>query len=187
MKRLAAVLLCVWSFSVPVQGQEIPKAAVDALAKDLAALQDAVLDAQRTQQANDLAVTKFRLLGTSHVTITTLDAILRAGANPKAEPVLTAKKFQTFPVIDRAGDWYAVALPQRTRGVSTGWVQAGDVVPQLRSPEITTPSVAQEVYRALTEKVVQLKDAYKANPYFKVTGFVVNTVPPSVSVNFEFK
>ena len=100
--------------------------------------------------------------------------------------LLTVKKNQTFPVIDRAGDWYAVALPEKTQGFSTGWVAATDVVPTLRTPSGTL--AAEGIFNDLTERAVRLRETYQKNPYFSITGFAVNVgVPTSVSINFEFK
>lgn len=125
--------------------------------------------------------------------MTSKSSEVRAGASDKAAPLLKAKLNQIFPVIDKAGDWYAVKIPENIGGVSSGWIQAADVVP-IPSAFPSTPqpfqasSVADSIYRELTQRAVRFRDAYRNNPYISVTGFSVNVgVPPSVSISFEFK
>ena len=47
---------------------------------------------------------------------------------------------------------------------------------------------AQEVISQLVERMTRLRDTFKDNPYVGITGFAVNIgIPPSVSLNVEFK
>ncbi|MEW5710635.1 MAG: hypothetical protein AB1830_17305 [Pseudomonadota bacterium] len=193
MRLLIFLLTCLMSFAAFAQGDQIPKTAVEALAKDLAQLHEAVLDAQRRQQAYEIARAKWPGLGVSQVTVTNLSTGVRAGANDKAAVLLTAKKNQTFPVIDKAGEWYAVALPQKVQGLSVGWVPATDVVPTAGTIQPVAgggqpTSLAEGIFNDLAERAIRFRDAYRNNPHFSVTGFAVNVGAPfSVSINFEFK
>ena len=193
MKLLALLFATALPLGALAQGGDIPKPVLDGLAKDLAQLHQAVLEAQRKQQAYEMASAKFPWLGVNQITITSPSAGVRAGANDKAPLLLSAQKNQIFPVIDKAGDWYAVALREKIHGVSSGWVRAADSVPTMRAVQ-TTPagqqpsSLADDIFRELTERAVRFRDAYRNNPYISVTGFSVNVgVPPSVSISFEFK
>jgi hypothetical protein len=185
MGLLFACTLCGNAYA-----QEVPKAAVDALAKDLAELQNAVVDAQRKQRSHEMA---YRLLGAgaSEVMVTKSFTIIRAGATLKSDQLLKATKHQTFPVVDQVGDWYAVELPEPVAGIRAGWVTTTDVTPALTpfKPQVTPPATASEsIFSDLAERAVKMRDAYQRNPYFTVTGFAINVgVPPSVSVNIEFK
>ncbi|HXF44912.1 MAG TPA: hypothetical protein VNK91_02220 [Burkholderiaceae bacterium] len=187
------LLACLTPLTAPAQGDQIPKAAVDALAKDLAQLHEAVLEAQRKQQAYEMAPARWPSLGVGQVTVMNPSTAVRAGANDKAAVLLTATKHQSFPVIDKAGEWYAIALPQQVHGVSAGWVPASDVVPSAGTIRLTaggaqSTSLADGIFNNLAERAIRFRDAYRSNPYFSVSGFAVNVgVPPSVSINFDFR
>ena len=193
MKLLTLLFAGALPLAALAQGGDIPKPVLDGLAKDLAQLHQAVLEAQRKQQAYEMAVTKFPALGVNQITVTNQSAGVRAGANDKAALLQNASMNQTFPVIDKAGDWYAVSLPEKIKGVSSGWVRAADAVPTMRIVQTTAPgqqpsSFADDIFRDLTERAARFRETYRNNPYISVAGFSVNVgVPPSVSITFEFK
>lgn len=194
MKLLVLLFAGLLPLQALAQAGEIPRPVLDGLAKDLAQLHQAVLEAQRKQMVYDLAARGFAR-AVSEIIVTRPSANIRAGADERAPVLLSAKKNQTFPVIDKAGEWYAVELPDKAQGLSAGWVKADDAVPTIHTPERITSgqqvkvrSLAEDIYRDLTERAVRFRDAYRDNAYISVTGFSVNVgIPPSMSISFEFK
>src|SRR5437899_2194818 len=115
MKLSTILFVCAFPLAALAQGTDIPKPVLDGLANDLAQLHQAVLEAQRKQQAYDIAAAKGFWLSVNEITVTNQSARVHAGAAEKAPLLLTASKNQTFPVVDKAGDWYAVALPEKVQ------------------------------------------------------------------------
>jgi len=121
-----------------------------------------------------------------------------------------------LPVIDRAGDWYAVAYPASTTGgYSTGWVNASNVRPTwkdtLPPAEFTTryelnvfpfydehakaDQVASTEKRTLTERIFQkladsaalFRQRWSNNAYMRVSGFSISLgVTPSMDIHMNF-
>lgn len=96
------------------------------------------------------------------------------------------EKGKTFPVVSQAGGWYAVEFGEPFDGMKTGWLPATAAVPVAQTNP-SASSTAEAVFVKLTEQAARFKQAYQNNPYVTVSGFTVNVVPPSVSVNFEFR
>ncbi|MBM4334202.1 MAG: hypothetical protein FJ117_23830 [Deltaproteobacteria bacterium] len=113
-----------------------------------------------------------------------------SGADAKTRPVEIVMKGEKFKVIDKIENWYAVSLSKPVKGMESGWLKATQVVPEI-SPISTTPpekSISELMYEKIVASVKALKDGYANNPYVTVKGFNVNiSVPPSVSISFEFK
>lgn len=63
MKLLTLLFAGVVPLGALAQGGEIPQSVLDSLAKDLAQLHQAVLEAQRKQEGNGAAIAKLSLLG----------------------------------------------------------------------------------------------------------------------------
>lgn len=98
---------------------------------------------------------------------------------------------QTYKMIDKTNDWYAVQIEKPTKGVEAAWVNASDVAPkiqQLASTLSENKNAADRIYEQIMDSVKKVKDKYDQNPYVSVSGFSVDIgIPPSVSVSFEFK
>lgn len=198
MRNLLLLALCS-PFVALAQTAPIPKDVVDRLAKDLANLQREVQAAQVQQQATN---PKPALMGL----IVTEPTFLRTGAADKASTLYQVNKGTTFPVVSQVGDWYAVQMDEPYKGFNTAWVKAAAAVPVtqdfLRRGSSTMgsstmgiatdvvpggSSVSDALFARLAESAAGFRQSYQNNPYITVTGFVVNVMPPSVSINFEFK
>ncbi len=201
MKMLTLLALGLVPLSVIGQTQEIPQSARDELAKDISGFQALIAAAQQKQQAALASRSLFGALGAGSVAITSPAATVYAGADDKTAMIFKAKKDQTFPIIDRAGDWYAIGFKDKIKGQVTGWVPAKDVVPR---PSQTMQQAlfsdtgaairdyiygeAEELFRKATEEAIRLRDKYRSNQYFAVSGFSITIgVPPSASLDFTFK
>jgi hypothetical protein len=172
------LVLAVALTSGAALAQDIPKPVIESLARDLAELQKVVVDAQRQQaQSTSLA----NILGVLEVT---RPAEVKAGATEDAPTMVKVEAGKTYPVVAERPGWYAVQLDRPYRGSTTGWLSAGVV--DLAYVK-TSATAGEEIFTKLTESAARIKQNYQANPYVSVTGFQVNLVPPSITVNFEFK
>lgn len=192
--RLALFVTCLFAMSCAhAQGSQIPDPVIRTLAKDLAELQQAVLAAQKQQQAGIDKMNVFSQAGVASITVTSAYAKVRAGAADGAPPLAQIAAGKKFRVVDKMDNWYAVSLDKPIKGLQTGWVSAADAVPMLAGGDVIPSLVQQQtaseaVFRSLTEHAARLRQAYKDNPYVSVSGFQVNVgAPLSVSINFEFK
>jgi len=179
MKRLALVALALPVAAI-AQTVQIPQDVMSGLARDLAALQREVLDVQAQQKG---PADKYANIGLLRVTEPTY---LRAGAGDKAATLRQVKPGELFPVISQVGDWYAVRMATPYEGLNTAWLKAAAAVP-VPDDARSTGSAGDAIFVRLTESAARLRESYRSNPYVNVTGFAVNVVPPSVSINFEFK
>ena len=93
----------------------------------------------------------------------------------------------TFPIVERAGDGYAVKLDKPINGLNAAWLQTAAAVITAQQASTQSTSFVDQIFSELTEKAARFRQSYQNNPYVIVTGFTVNVVPPSVSINFEFK
>lgn len=195
MKRAAALLVFLLPGLVFAQSGAIPDTVLRSLAKDLADLQSSVADAQRKQQAMATARAPTGGLIADLIRVTNPLAFTKLGAADSAPSLFRPGAGQTYKVIDKTDNWYAVQFPQEYKGFSSGWMKAADVVPedvkvglvQAASTQAAA-TLNEDLYQLLTEKVGRIKVAYQSNPYVSVTGFAVNVgIPPSVTVTFEFK
>ena len=187
MRKLVAIVAALLPAIAASQESSIPKPVLDGISRDLAELQAAVVEAQgRLAAPQSLTFTS----STETVKITGIKPAIRLGAAQSAVSLFMATPGQTFQVVDKASDWYAIRLAQPVQGYSSGWVSAADVVPtnSFGKEPAKASSVAEDVFRKLTEQASRLRDTYRNNPYIAVSDFAVNVgVPPSVSINFEFK
>lgn len=186
MKTAVATVILLLPLVTSGQEASIPKPVLEAIARDLTEMQRSIVEAQD------------RLLGVQSpqgwrveaVKMTSVAPTIRIGAAQTAASLFMPKPGQTFQVVDKAADWYAVRLPEPVQGFSSGWVNAADVVltETYKKQTSSSVSVADDVYRKLTDQVARMRDSYRDNPYVSVSGFAVNVgIPPSVSINFEFK
>ena len=126
----------------------------------------------------------------ARLTITAEKAGLLKGAMDSSPAIAYAEKGKTFTIVDKASNWYAVALDKAIDGQNAAWVNASKVVPvsMVLTSNTQTKSYADELYEEILEQVNSFKEKYKSNPYVSVSGFSINiSMPPSVSVAFEFK
>ncbi len=165
------------------------------LSRDLADLNRQVLQLQESQAEAQAAVIR-----PSKVIVTSDSASVKAGAGGWfIDTVFTANKGQTFDVVDKVSDWYAIkSYPEKV-----GWIKASNVVPDIPIrltagsptgvPVIGSSSTWQQpstedVFRSLTEGATKLRDKWKNNPHVFVKGFSVKLgLPPSLDISFEFK
>lgn len=183
MKKLVAVLVALFPFLTMAQQPSIPESVLDGISKDLAKLQRMVVEVQGQ-------VTAQQMFRADEVKITGVKPTVRLGATQTAAALFTPKPGQTFQVIDKTEDWYAIRLLEPVQGFSSGWVSAAEVVPTSSANKGTVKqtSFADDAFRQLTEQAAKMRDSYRNNPYVAVSGFAVNVgIPPSVSINFEFK
>jgi hypothetical protein len=178
--RVLGFLLLVLPFAAIGQTREIPKSAIDELSRDLASLQRAVLEAQSDQQS--VYGKHSANMGSVAVIEPT---VLRAGAADTAPVILRAAKGKTFPLVAEAPGWYAVRTEQPFQGTNTAWLRATAAISL--QPETASPSAGDRIFAKMAESASRMKQSYDNNPYFTITGFTVSVVPPSVSMNFEFK
>lgn len=180
------------------QTPQIPPEAMRGLADDLAQIQALINESRRAQLASQWPA-MYR--GLTEVTVTKSFATLKAGAAPNAPKIVDLKMGTTYKVIDSTDGWYAVQLPASSGKFNTGWLAAADVVPQLtqstpyRGPAPAqgqgpsdTNAITDAIYRALMEKVGELRKKYENNPHFVARGFSVSLgLSPSVAIEFDFK
>ena len=132
------------------------------------------------------------------VTITADSAGIYKGAAITAGVLDSASAGTKYPVLDKVGDWYAIALDEPLKGYSSGWVQAAKAVPYWRiaaaeEPGLVadvamSPSVTERLYSQIAASVNAVRQKYETNPYVGISGFSVDmTLPPGVSVLFHFK
>lgn len=162
MLRHIAPYLLVFPLAAAAQAPAVPKATLEELSKDLAKLQHAVMEAQTALQTQrtasqsptgDATATfgspEWKAMMTRSmadtVVITAANTKIRAGADSKAMWIADGSKGMKFPIIDRAGDWYAVGLSEPVKGFQTGWISAENVV-----PEKTTTLVTASTMRPVT-------------------------------------
>jgi hypothetical protein len=166
-------------------------AAMKELAGDLAKLHTEIQSAYQTEVVAMGFPAVIDLYRPKFVSVTADKGTVYIGADAKAPIVQTVQKGQKFKVVDKVSDWYAVAFDQPVHGMETGWVKAAQVVPQTYFPISTAPpdkSLTDRVYEKIVASVKAFRDRYETNPYVTVKGFSVDiSVPPSVSISFEFK
>ena len=132
------------------------------------------------------------------LTITADSAGIYKGAAIAAGILDSVSAGRQYPVLDKVGDWYAIALDEPLKGYSSGWVQAAKAVPYWNirvaeapgmAADVTmSPSVTERLYSQIVASVNAVRLKYEANPYVGISGFSVDmSLPPGVSVLFHFK
>jgi hypothetical protein len=177
------LVLLVALASSAALAQDIPKPVIDDLARDLAALQKVVIEAQR-QQAAQPALSHGELGNYIGMVELTRPAEVKAGAREDAPTMVKAQAGKKFPLVAERPGWYAVQLERPYRGSTTGWLSSDSVDLKYSASVI---GAAEEAFATMTDSASRIKRTYQTNPYFSVTGFQVNLVPPSITLNFEFK
>lgn len=181
-KIILMALLLTLALSANAEKKADLSSTMSGLANDLAALQGDIEAASHDQQS-----WAYSGSGITRVRLTQTQAAIYKGAD-KASGVLTKlPEGKTLPVIDKAGEWYAVRLDNGPGEFKAGWIQSGAVVPETFSLA-SQQTLAADAYQKIMDKVQGLKEKYSSNPYVRITGFSVDiTVPPAVSIAFEFK
>jgi hypothetical protein len=178
------------------QASTIPESSLKELSNDLGDIQQTIMKAWQAQQSaggNKGAGGAAEYLGLpSEVKVTASKAPVRAGADPQTKELASVDSGTSLKTLDKVGQFYAVTSPgDGNTGWNTGWISAADVVPNYSVQITGVPSatdLADQIFDTLTKKLSALKTKYEHNQYIKVTGFSVNLgVPPSASINFEFK
>lgn len=182
MKRItAAIFPVLW---IAVAQAEQPKnleATMGDIARDLAALQKDVDLVSKKPAGYDFATLK-------NVKLTGKSVSIYKGAADFSGVVTKLPEGKVLPVVDKAGEWYAVGLDQPSVGYKSGWVHASSVVPETYTLQVPVKSTTESIYQQIMDKVKGFKEKYENNPYVRVTGFSVDiSIPPAVSISFEFK
>ena len=173
------------------------------LSKDLASLHAEVQEATKQQTFAAAAAEVWNAKAATDVTVSKHETKIFTGANSNAAVLTKATQGESFPVVDKVGDWYAVALPNPEliadmkknpaliADLKGGWISASDVVPERKPVSASTaPSTSSgaEIYNKILEKIKAIRDTYENNPYVSVSGFSINLgIPPSVDISFEFR
>lgn len=191
--KIKIFLLLVLIITTPAYAGE-PKsfdAAMKELAGDLAKLHAEIQSIYQTEVMAMGVPAVIDLYRPRFVSVTADKGTIYTGADAKAAILQTVQKGQKLKVIDKVSDWYAVAFDQPVHGMDTGWVKAAQVVPQTYFPISTAPpdkSFTERMYDKIVASIKVFRDIYETNPYVRVKGFSVDiSVPPSVSISFEFK
>lgn len=181
-KTALTILLVLAASSASAEKNADLSSTMSGLAGDLASLQADIEAASHDRQA-----WAYSGSGITHVRLTQTQAPIYKGAD-KASGVLTKlPEGKTLPVVDKAGEWYAVQLDNGPDNYKAGWIQSGAVVPETFSLA-SLQTRAADSYQRMMDRVQGLKEKYSSNPYVRITGFSVDiTVPPAVSIAFEFK
>ncbi|MCY1561653.1 hypothetical protein D9M68_989440 [compost metagenome] len=79
-------------------------------------------------------------------------------------------------------------MEKGTDEYAIGWVKEADVDIPVRSPPFSSVSPKGKPFEESLKYVSDMKEKYKNNPYVRIVGFSVDfSIPPGVSVSFEFK
>jgi len=190
--RKLILLICIIILIVSssyAEDKELLDTTLKGIASDLAQLQKEIENAY-IQQAGIYPYTHHLAPFPNYVKITNEKGKLRTGADYSAPILMNASKGALYKVIDKVGNWYAVALPKPKEGIESAWVSTTDVTP-LISPVQTgyaKQSIIEKMYEKIMESVKKIRDKYQNNPYVSVSGFSIDIgMPPSVSVSFKFK
>lgn len=105
------------------------------------------------------------------------------GAGASRKTIESLNTGQAVEVVDRVGDQYAIFAKNPKGKVVSGWVEASDV-----KPAPAPDSLRSSATELIVQKLGQLYQKYKNNPYVSVTGFSVQIgIPPSVTIEFTPK
>ena len=182
MKRVMVVFFLV--VLVAIAHAEQPKnleATMGDIAADLATLQR---DVELVSQKN----AAYALPSLIRVKLTGKSVPIYKGADKSSGVVTKLSEGKVLPVVDKAGEWYAVGIDQPNTEFKSGWVHASSVVPETYTFQAQVKSTTDAMYQQIMDKVRGLKEKYQNNTYVRVTGFSVDvTIPPAVSISFEFK
>jgi hypothetical protein len=173
---------------VPLPGfsqEPIPQSFLEGLARDLATL----------QAPPDSALRPFSVRMVE-------SAPVYAGAGTDTREIGRLRIGDEAPVIDNAGSWYAIQLPNE----ASGWVQARNVAPVLKTFLSDTEAAKlaaakaralggtdqgwfQDNILSLLERASAFRESYQDNPYVTVSGFDISLsiTGPSLGMSFEFK
>lgn len=170
--------------STKVAQTETMEESMREVAKDLASLHDEI----QIAYATEAAAAGFASLK-SHpesLTITQKGAAIMKGADFNSGVLTSASFGQSFRVVDKVESWYAVQLEKPKSGIYSGWVSAKAAVPLLAVG--LKESITDRLYQKIVSKVVAFRQKWEKNQYLKVSGFSIDiSIPPSVSIDFEFK
>ncbi len=177
----AAILPVLWFAAAHAEQPKNLEATMGDIAKDLATLQKDVDLVSQKPTAYGFATLK-------GVKLTGKSVPIYKGAADFSGLVMKLPEGKVLPVVDKAGEWYAVGLDQPNIGYKSGWVHASSVVPETYTLQTQTKPTTDSMYQQIMDKVKGFKEKYENNPYVRVTGFSVDiAIPPAVSISFEFK
>ena len=203
MKKILVLLPLLACGSAFAEDPEDLDKTMQAIAKDLSALHWKLQEVYERELAvradlSSYAAAVDLLNKAGVVTITADSADIFKGAALNAGVVESVSAGKKFPVLDKVGDWYAIALDKPVEGFSTGWVQAAKAVPYWDitagagvlsvADRAASQSLTDSLYSAATSLVTEIRRKYEADPLVRVSGFTVDvSIPPGVSVLFEFE
>jgi uncharacterized protein YgiM (DUF1202 family) len=193
MKRtIVATFLLLTSCAGMAQGEKTSEATMKELSADLAKLHEEVQAVYGVPMR-----AAYGKVGFYSLKVSTNKGAIYAGASDKAK-VLTKPKFgETYEVLDKTSDWYAVRLEKPIGGLNSGWINASEVTPEysfnvigkkIMAVRETDKSLLDKAYERLVKSVTEMRNKYEKNPYVSITGFSIDVgIPPSVAISFEFK
>jgi hypothetical protein len=148
---------------------------MEQLAQDLAGVQETLLTENTRQWVYNPKTLR----------ITREKAPLYKGADERSGVISTVPEGLVARVLDKTDAWYAVELSDGRDPPRTGWINADSVVPVAFGPH---PLAGVSPVDAAVRKINALIEAYKNNPYVRITGFSVDiSTSPSITVEFEPK
>jgi hypothetical protein len=178
MKLLFVVIALLLPLHCVAQDRTVPQPVMDEFAKDLADMQSIVSKEQMTFAASKA------YFSTNVATVSDEHSPLHSAPAETSTVVGISDPGQQFRVLERNGTWYRVEPTEASQGSLSGWIRAED----LSGPYATDAYQYEDMFTRLAKKAKQIKDRWRNNPYISVTGFTVEVgLPPSVSIDFEFK
>jgi len=89
-----------------------------------------------------------------------------------------------YKVVAKMPEWYALDVAKAGGAqFPTGWVHASAGV-----PVVVSQSTESWITSVLVEKAIAVREYFRNNEYFYIKGFTLTAgIPPSVSIQFEFK
>lgn len=177
MKALVATLALLVSLGVHAQDRPTREQTLQKLAHELAEMQS-VIDASRGSQFAAYTNAKAKVIDPS--------ATIHADANTSSAVVSKPQVGATVKLLGREGNWYRVEPVEPSPQGTQGWIQAPAIEPYTQAATASYSSDA--LFQQLTEMATKIRDEYQNNPFIRISGFDVEIgLPPSVTVNFEFK
>lgn len=172
MKRTLLAIIMLLPMASFAQEQSIPEPVLKELSRDLADMHQALVKAQTSLTS-----------GSEFVAVEVQSAEIHSTPNPSSAVLARVEAGEPFRVVQRSGDWYQVESDAN----SSGWLKA-DAVRPLSSTVPASQSSTERLFAELTDKAARLRDRYRDNEYISISGFTIEiSVPPSVSIDFEFK
>jgi hypothetical protein len=179
---IVAILSVAWVAAAQAEQPKTLETTMGDIAADLTTL-------QREVEIGSPKYAAYALPSLRRIKLTGKNVPIYKGADQTSGVLMKLSEGKVLPVLDKAGEWYAVGLDQTNTEFKSGWVHASAVVPESYTFQAQqVQSTSDAMYQRVMDRVRGLKEKYQNNPYVRVTGFSVDiTVPPAVSIAFEFK